>query len=167
MQVGKTTAADHLVANHGFAKHAFADPIKRIAAGSFGWDGAKDPRGRRLLQEIGTAGRHYDPDLWLEHLGRRLAGERLPRVVVDDVRLAREVSYLEELGFVCVRILRSTAPVSIGTSDPERLYHETETELDDVPFAHTIANDGSLAELYEAVDELFVRSAGMARSRAN
>ncbi|HET6617196.1 MAG TPA: hypothetical protein VFH69_05245, partial [Gemmatimonadota bacterium] len=52
MQVGKTTAADRLVERHGFVKYALATPIKEIARSEFGWDGRKDPRGRRLLQEI-------------------------------------------------------------------------------------------------------------------
>jgi hypothetical protein len=63
MQVGKTTAADRLVERHGFVKYALAGPIKEIARTGFGWDGQKDARGRRLLQEIGTVGRNYAPDL--------------------------------------------------------------------------------------------------------
>ena len=83
MQVGKTTAADWLVARHGFVKYALADPIKEIARTGFGWDGRKDARGRRLLQEIGTVGRHYDPDLWLDRFAARLRAEAPARAVVD------------------------------------------------------------------------------------
>lgn len=144
MQVGKTTAAEHLVACHGFVKYALADPIKRIAAADFGWDGAKDARGRRLLQELGTVGRNYDSGLWLERFAARLAEEAPPRAVVDDVRLAREVAFLEALGFICVRITRPA----------ERSHHHTETELDGIAFVHTIDNRGSLADLYARVDGL-------------
>lgn len=161
MQVGKTTAADHLVERHAFVKRAFADPIKRIACDAYGWDGAKDARGRRLLQEIGSVGRRYDPDLWLKRLSTRLASDGSPRVVVDDVRLAREVACLEGLGFACVRILRSPALISTRLADQAREQHETETELDAVHFAHTIRNDGSFTELYMALDDLV---AGVDRS---
>ena len=66
MQVGKTTAADRLVERHGFVKFALAAPIKDIAREDFGWDGRKDARGRRLLQEVGTVGRNYRADMWLD-----------------------------------------------------------------------------------------------------
>lgn len=158
MQVGKTTAADHLVARHGFRKYALADPIKRIAAEAFGWDGAKDERGRRILQEIGTVGRNYDPDLWLTRFADRLAGEARGRAAVDDVRLAREVDYLERLGFTCVRITRRPELIP-AYADSTRHLHETEAELDRVAFAHSIDNSGSLAELYAALDALLARLA--------
>lgn len=156
MQVGKTTAADYLVARHGFQKDALADPIKRIATEAFGWDGAKDERGRRLLQEVGTIGRNYGPDLWLDRFAARLAGEAWGRVVVDDVRLAREVDYLERLGFTCVRITRGPELVSAPAGSARHL-HETEAELDQVGFTHSIDNSGTFAELFARVDALLAQ----------
>ena len=105
MQVGKTTAADRLVERHGFVKYALAAPIKEIARSAFGWDGRKDARGRRLLQEIGTVGRNYRGDIWLDRFAARLAAEA-PRAVVDDLRLEREERYLRDLGFACVLVTR-------------------------------------------------------------
>jgi hypothetical protein len=153
MQVGKTTAADHLVRRHGFVKYALADPIKGIARRDFDWDDAKDERGRRLLQEIGTVGRNYDPELWLRRLAERLEREQPARAVVDDVRLAREVTYLESLGFRVVRIERPAALITtLGSA--ERARHETETELDQVAIAARLDNRGTLDELSAAVDAL-------------
>jgi dephospho-CoA kinase len=157
MQVGKTTAADHLVRHHGFAKHALADPIKEVARSDFDWDGSKDERGRRLLQEIGTVGRAYDRDLWLRRLARRLAEEAPARVVVDDVRLEREVAFLEELGFTITRIVRGADRITTLNS-ADRARHETETELDAIAFDESIDNDGSFEELYAAVDDLVART---------
>ncbi len=154
MQVGKTTAADHLVARHGFVKYALADPIKRIAEHAFGWDGAKDASGRRLLQEIGTVGRHYDPELWLERFAARLKDEAPERPVVDDVRLALEVDYLERLGFMLVRITRPPDRIARQAADEAPQGHETETELDRVAFAQAIDNTGSIADLCARVDAL-------------
>lgn len=151
MQVGKTTAADRLVARHGFVKHALADPIKSIARNAFGWDGRKDPAGRRLLQEIGSVGRRYEPRLWLERYAARLEEEPGNRIVVDDVRLGREVRFLRELGFVTVRVVR---PAERIEGDPVGRGHETETGLAHVVLDHVLHNDGDLSEFREKVDRL-------------
>lgn len=155
MQVGKTTAADRLVAAYGFEKDALAAPIKAIAARSFGWDGRKDVAGRRLLQELGTVGRHYDPDIWLTQLGERIRARRPRRLVVDDLRLAREAETLKGLGFVCVRITRP--PELLPTLQEGAPQHETETELDAVRMDFEIANDGSFEDLYARLDGLMRR----------
>lgn len=157
MQVGKTTAADRLVERHGFVKYALADPIKEIARRDFGWDGAKDRPGRRLLQEIGTVGRHYDPDLWLDAFAARLAADRPPRAVVDDLRLHREVEYLEGLGFVTVRVVRPPELIATLPDDPARRGHETETGLEGLELDHRIDNAGSFEELWDRLDELVAR----------
>lgn len=153
MQVGKTTCADHLVRRHGFVKHALADPIKRIARESFGWDGAKDARGRRLLQELGTVGRHYDPDVWLDRLDAKIRSEGSSDVVVDDLRLAREVAYLERAGFVCVLVTRPSELVRSAVA-PVGVRHETETGLDAIEFDRVIDNAGTFEDLYAHLDRL-------------
>lgn len=156
MQVGKTTAADYLVHRHGFVKYALADPIKEIASQAFGWDGAKDDRGRRLLQQIGTVGRAYDREMWLRRLSGRLRSEEPRRAVVDDVRLAHEVAFLEARGFLLARIVRPPELIpSLASVDRGR--HETETELDAIPIDVTIDNSGTFQEMYARLDELVSR----------
>lgn len=154
MQVGKTTVADYLVERYGFRKYALADPIKQIATRSFGWDGAKDDRGRRLLQEIGTVGRNYDPELWLERFAERIRANHGDRLVVDDLRLALEVEYLGRLGFACIQIVR--APELITTLPPERARqeHETEVELEHLGLDYRLENNGTFAELFAQIDAL-------------
>ena len=154
MQVGKTTAADRLVARHGFVKYALADPIKEIARTGFGWDGRKDARGRRLLQEIGTVGRHYDPDLWLDRFAARLRAEAPVRAVVDDLRLAREGAFLRRLGFACVLVTRPPELVPAAVGDEGTADHETETEIDRLEAEARIANAGKFEELYARLDRL-------------
>jgi dephospho-CoA kinase len=156
MQVGKTTAADYLVRRHGFVKYALADPIKEIATTGFGWDGAKDERGRRLLQEIGTVGRNYDAEMWLQPLDARLEREDPPRAVVDDVRLAREVAFLDRRGFTAARIDRPVEPV-FAPSSSDQSGHETEVELDEVAFDVTIDNSGTFEQLFAQLDALVAR----------
>jgi len=150
MQVGKTTAADHLVRRYGFVKFALADPIKQIARRYMGWDGAKDARGRHLLQQIGTVGREYDPEVWLDHLAARIDTAGSVDAVVDDLRLPHEVTRLRGLGFTCVRVTRP--PERIPAADGSR--HETETGLDALELDLVLVNDGSFEELYARLDRL-------------
>lgn len=154
MQVGKTTAADWLVERHGFVKYALASPIKEIARRDFGWDGAKDARGRRLLQEVGTVGRNYDPDLWLDRFAARLAAEDPSRAVVDDLRLAREVDYLERHGFAAVLVTRPPALIPPVPGGTDAAGHETETEIETVDVVATIENAGTFEALHEGLDRL-------------
>jgi hypothetical protein len=154
MQVGKTTAADRLVARHGFTKYALAAPIKEIARSGFGWDGRKDARGRRLLQEIGTVGRHYDRDIWLDRFAAALAANDPPRAVVDDLRLGREVEYLRRLGFVCILITRPERLIPALPEGGETAGHETETEIGQLDVDAEIDNSGTFEELYERLDGL-------------
>jgi dephospho-CoA kinase len=154
MQVGKTTAADRLVERHGFVKYALAAPIKEIAKGAFGWDGHKDARGRRLLQEVGTVGRNYSGHIWLDRLAARLAAERPQRAVVDDLRLEREERYLRELGFACVLVTRPVELIPEAEGAEEARGHETETEIGRLDVDAVIDNSGSFDALYERLDRL-------------
>lgn len=154
MQVGKTTAADHLVERHGFVKYALADPIKEIAGRGFGWDGRKDDRGRRLLQEIGDVGRHYDPDLWLDRFAARLGSDRPIRAVVDDVRLEREVAYLRSLGFLVALVVRPAEKIAGISPERARRAHVTETGLESLELDDRIDNSGTFDELHARLDRL-------------
>lgn len=154
MQVGKTTAADWLVKRHGFVKYALATPIKQIAKAGFGWDGAKDARGRRLLQEVGTVGRNYAADLWLDRFAERLAAEAPPRAVIDDLRLAREAEYLERLGFACVLVTRPAELIPPVEGGLDTTGHETETEMEGVDVHAMLDNAGSFEDLHARLDRL-------------
>lgn len=62
-----------------------------------GWDGLKDDRGRKLLQNLGTHTlRAYDPDYWIN----RLDLDSFPGAVyVDDARFPNEIEFLRNNGF--------------------------------------------------------------------
>lgn len=163
MQVGKTTAADHLVERHGFVKYALADPIKEIAGRGFGWDGRKDDRGRRLLQEIGDVGRHYDPDLWLDRFAARLEADRPVRAVVDDIRLEREVAYLRSLDFLVALVVRPAEKIAESSPELARRAHVTETGLEGVELDDRIDNSGTFDEFHARLDVLVARLEGRGR----
>jgi len=106
-EVGKTTIANALATNlrqrgHSVSVAPFAAPVKRIAR-EMGWNGAKDAKGRRLLQLIGTeCGREcVGPDVWVERWRREnVESVLIPHdvLIIDDVRFANEAAMVRELG---------------------------------------------------------------------
>lgn len=79
-------------------RYAFASPLKFIAKAYMGWDGNKDEKGRKLLQDLGKIGREYDIDIWVKHLLGQLNknSPMLPFnfVIVDDWRFSNELETL-------------------------------------------------------------------------
>jgi hypothetical protein len=164
MQAGKTTCALWLAERHGHLRRALADPIKDVARDAFGWDGAKDGRGRRLLQQLGSAGRAYDPAIWLRRFDDWLAAHPGRAVVVDDLRLRAELEHLRGLGFVIVLVER---PGFEPAGAAALLRHETETELAGVEPDVRIVNDGSIADLHRALERGLAPRLGAAGGRAS
>jgi hypothetical protein len=151
MQVGKTTCANHLVSRYGYARYALAEPIKELAQREFGWDGRKDDRGRRLLQEIGSAARAYDHGIWLRRFEEWFSARGATPVVIDDVRLPSEADFFREKGFLTILVLRPG--FSLPLADPALREHETERELEPSQLDLVITNAGTIADLHRAVDE--------------
>lgn len=168
-RAGKDTVASTLVEEFGFARVAFADPLKaaalrldpivRIWAGDpvrlsgvverMGWEAAKEiPEVRRTLQEYGVAIREIEPDFWVRAgLDRahaaRYGGEP---VVVTDVRFPNEAEAIEQAGGTLVRVVR---PGLVSTDT-----HVSETALDEYPTRFTISNGGTLDDLADAARDL-------------
>jgi len=66
----------------------FAAGVKQVAYDSFGWDGVKDEKGRRLLQVIGTeCGRDYNNNIWADKAYTDNKGDVL---IFDDWRFPNE-----------------------------------------------------------------------------
>lgn len=93
---GKSTFANFLLdalTSKGYKSRIipFAQQVKGIA-NSMGWDGEKDEKGRILLQEIGTAGRNYDPNTWVNWVLNIISNSREPLdfVIIDDWRYLNE-----------------------------------------------------------------------------
>lgn len=104
---GKTTFAEMLKGLYQrFYIASFAEPIKRVATTVYAWDGNKDDRGRKLLQDIGTIGRDYDENIWIKKLCYKAdVVHAVGRpVVVDDWRYPNEYSYLFHAGYDVVKV---------------------------------------------------------------
>jgi len=141
---GKDTFADS-IASLGFHKYSFAGALKDEASRG-GWDGAKDERGRVLLQELGSVWRHYEPEHWIRRLQESI---RHDMVVITDCRYRNEISLMQTWGrengyrVVTVRINRSDHDNGLS---PEARSHPSECELDGEAFDKTVENNGTLLQ---------------------
>jgi hypothetical protein len=142
--VGKTTLAQYIIAmRKGWQIAAFADLLKREAAEKFDFDVrlAYNPAGkatliklptgesktvRELLQWYGTdVVRAEDRDYWVRGMTRHLAlaQDKIPGIVIDDVRFPNEANCVLTQHGLLVRI--EPYPGYIPASA-----HSSETALD-------------------------------------
>lgn len=171
---GKDSFAGVLVARFGFARVAFADPLKEAAlvlnpivgtnpftgdpirldkvVERYGWEDAKDDFSEvRLtaLQNLGMAVRTLDEGFWT-----RVARQRIDAllaqgrsVVVTDVRFPNERDLIHDLGGVHVHVDRP----GLVSTDP----HPSETAME--PYYSradlTVTNDGTLDDLATTATE--------------
>ena len=153
-QAGKDTVGATLVNKHGFIRVASADALKRIAMRTFNWDGAKDAKGRKFLQDLATAVRGYDPDFWinitLKEIQRQNDSERESKdFVITDLRYINEADYLKKAGAILIRLEREGIPL---------FDHESETQLDNYEgFDYLISNNGTIDDLERRVSIILDR----------
>jgi hypothetical protein len=145
--VGKDTAAE-VFFRAGFDRVAFADPIKMLAVQHFGWNGVKDERGRKLLQDIGMAGRAYDPDNWIRHMRWRNPIRYGKPAIITDVRFENEAQWIRRQGGKLVKIVRPDIPV---------LQHLSETEQKSIACHYEVVNAGTVQDLHTLVEELIAQ----------
>jgi hypothetical protein len=141
---GKTYAATWFRFRSGKGSvWSFASEIKSIAT-RMGWDGQKDDRGRKMLQDIGSAGRAYDPWTWVA---------KMPTdhpIIIDDVRFINEAEAIKDAGGIVVRIIRP----GLTAMD-----HESEIEQSHIIADYTLIND---KEIEEELEKLYEREMGTA-----
>ena len=141
-QTGKTTAANFIP---GAKILSFADPVKQIALSSFGWDGVKDDKGRRLLQVIGTeCGREYDKDIWIKKMREQIAiyVPKFDIIAIDDCRFDNEPQLVKDLGGIVIEITR---PGCVPDG------HASEAGISSNLIDYHIFNNGTLEQLKEKV----------------
>jgi hypothetical protein len=162
--VGKTTSGNLLKKYLESKRYSvfiapFALRLKQVAKASFGWDGEKNERGRKLLQEIGKVGRGYNENLWvdwqLENLIPSNAGYPFDFVIVDDWRFPNEEYRARKNFLYSVYTVRIEAPeLEILKGRPE--YDDvSEISLDDkLDFDYVIKNNGSIELLEQRLKEV-------------
>ena len=154
---GKTTAAqtmiDEAISAMAFGTAtlmSFAEPIKRVAKESFGWDGQKDEKGRRLLQVIGTeAGREYNPGIWIDALMKKAdeSGNNT-LVCIDDVRFDNEAEVIRERGGHVFAVEGRISNLGLNAA------HASERGVDEELITDTLRNDGTREALRERIHDL-------------
>lgn len=159
-RVGKDTAAAYLVlrSSKGVVK-SFAKAIYDIMHYAQERCGFPQEKDRHFLQYIGTQwARAKDPDVWLNVVLREIdaLAPNVP-IFITDVRFPNEFDALDARGFTMVNVRRDEL-VRADLGGGSKL-HESETAL--IPYTQqgkwhiTIHNDGTLAEFYNKLDELF------------
>lgn len=169
---GKSTVADMLakklrdIPSMTVMEYGFADPIKYIAKAYFGWDGEKDEKGRKLLQQIGAVGREYDQNVWVKHfvnqLDKRAGMFPFNFSLVSDWRFPNELAYLRTnplLDVVTIRVFgRGGLKGEIASDVSENSLPEVRAEfiptgLDgDHWYDYQIQNTEDLSELEKKLD---------------
>ena len=137
-QAGKDTFADS-IASPGFHKYSFAKALKDEASRG-GWDGAKDERGRILLQQLGTVWRNYEPEHWIRRLQESI---RHDMVAITDCRYRNEISLMQRWGYqngYNVTTVRIERPGHDNGLSPEARSHPSECELDGDAFDVVVYN---------------------------
>jgi hypothetical protein len=179
---GKDSLAQFLVAEHGYTRVSFADPLKRAAlianpiitwdhvtgrhmyladlVARYGWEHTKDqyPEARHFLQHFGEAIRALDPDFWLDKATAQIDAVDGP-VVVTDVRFENEAAALRDrYSATAVRILRGDADISAALDT-----HVSEHELDGYATDLVVDNNGPFAHLQSAAQGVAAAAAAHAQ----
>jgi dephospho-CoA kinase len=166
---GKDTVADFLVANHGFTKVSFAQPMRdalyaldpivgehepvrlQSVIDKHGWDGYKASEFgdeiRALMQRLGTdvARKQWYEGFWVD-LAIDKALELLDtgkNVVFTDARFPNEAEMIKYYNGEVWRIERD----GVGAANA----HVSETALDTYGFDRIIYNNSTIADLHEEV----------------
>jgi dephospho-CoA kinase len=168
---GKDTAAKYILKKYKNIKQvAFADPIKKIAETMYPNIDKKWLYGpsqfrnsiiknafknneplsvRQLLIDIGTAGRAYNENIWIESVFNNI-NLTSDSFIFSDIRFINEFNYLKKNNFKTIKIKR------IKNNSPNS---ETETQLDLIPedeFSCIIDNDYDIKHLYEKIDDFLM-----------
>jgi hypothetical protein len=117
------------------------------------WDLAKPhrfhgPEVRRHLQIYATevCRDNFGQDIWVQLLARHVARDQPSAAVITDVRFNEEAAWITAKGGTIVEITRPGIVAVNG--------HVSESGIDRKYIAHTIRNNGTIAELADLLDDV-------------
>jgi len=117
-------------------------------AREIGWNGIKDDRGVKLLQEFGMVFRDYDPDIWVRHSLEEwvITTGNYDLFIADDIRFPNEVHRIS--GFFGIEYTTVVRMERDGNGlEGELATHASEQEFLQIKPDFVITNDGDLKEL--------------------
>lgn len=160
---GKTTLADILVekaisAGYLAKKYSFAGFLKDVARAMY-WDGKKDDKGRKFLQDLGRIGRDYDQDMWVRHTFEVIENHQdypFDFIVIDDWRFPNELDYIKKNQFLYSPL---TLNIKVGPhklENTELAKDISETSLDNFGvFDGVVYNTGTIEDLNSTASGIF------------
>jgi dephospho-CoA kinase len=152
---GKDTSANFLCSQYFYSRVSFASPLKD-ACYALGWDGIKDERGRKLLQDVGMSFRLYDDLTWIKHMAKTL--NPAYRYVFTDVRFKNEAEYIKkERNGIIIRVVRSALNLQ------EMHSHISESGQSDIVSDYMVMNNGSIEFLNNQLREIIESHASKIR----
>lgn len=157
-EYGKTTLAQY--ASKEFLNCGIVPLAKKMKeqAKYLGWNGEKDEKGRRFLQEISWPIKHYlGNDIYAKWCYEDAQKQGLDILIIDDVRMLAEIIYFQKLAYageIDFRMIRVNRPGHISKLTPEQLQDVSETQLDDYSFDYYIENDGKTNKAGEELVQL-------------
>lgn len=148
---GKDTAAYYLskLLPNKVQRYAFANKLKQVAS-MMGWDGKKDTKGRKLLQDLGTIGREYIKDIWVDYVIVQILLDSPKIAVITDVRYPNEIYRLENFFNKVYTIRVIGRQYDLGLNGQ----HSSENSLNDFLEDITLDNSGTKEELQERIKSL-------------
>lgn len=156
---GKDTVGGMFGKEYKCFRIAFGDEIGKVIREYFP-EALEGGKPRFHYQHIGQRFRDLDNDVWVKALHRTIEGleERgINRFVVTDLRQPNEYEYLKSLGFQVIKVetadeIRLERMNANGDNFKlSDLNHETEQEIDDIPYDFLISNNTNLDDLYKQV----------------
>lgn len=160
--VGKTTAANFLVSNHGYQKMSFAAKLKDLSRALFPFSdtdlngqnkekmfGKYDWTPREFMERFGEFMRYWDKDYWLNGVRSIVQFNPNRDIVIDDVRYVNEADFIKSVGGILIRINRypSQNPyIQDETSKSENSLNDYRPDYSIEEFQNT-----NLAQLYSSV----------------
>jgi hypothetical protein len=126
----------------------FASYLKFLAKELRGWDGVKDEKGRKCLQEIGQQARDSIPTFWVEAVANVIDvfGKEYDYALIPDARHVNEIEFFKRNWFTPYS-LRIVRPDFDNGLTPEQKSHISEVALDNYKFDCVLFNDGDISRL--------------------
>ena len=98
---------------------------------------------RQVLKDLGTQGREYQDDIWLNIFDIRFSAlQNQGIIIVSDVRYRNELEHLKKNGFYQIRIYRDT-----GLPTDTHISEAGQDNILDDEFDYVLHNNKSLDEL--------------------